>query len=219
MAGHYLAAVRRARPEGPYALLGHSFGGIVAFEMARRLLEEGQPVALLAMADAWRVPADRPPAAEDRATILGGLAHDFGIPLDRLDMAWDHFWSLAPDEQVTYALDLAISGRVLPQEISLARVRRALKLHVTNIEAMRRYLATPLGCPIVLLRASEELSLAPRDPDLGWGELTRSGVEVLTVPGNHFTMLREPHVQIVAERLRRCLDVAMPAGPPNAKGE
>lgn len=209
MARDYLGAVRRVQSEGPYTLAGHSFGGIVAFEMARQLLENGQAVALLALVDAWRAPAAGELTDEDLATIVSGVGHDLGVSLAHVNVAWDHFWRLPPDEQVTYILDLVLDARVLPEGMNLTPVRRSLRLHLTNIDAMRRYVARPISCPILLLRASEELSVTPRDPALGWGGLTTSRMDVLTVPGTHFTMLREPHVQIVAERLRRRLDAAV----------
>jgi thioesterase domain-containing protein len=55
------------------------------------------------------------------------------------------------------------------------------------------------------LRASERSGVVPQDSTLGWGKLATGGVEVQTVPGNHYTMLREPHVQVLAERLRAIL--------------
>ena len=53
MAADYLAAVREVWPDGPYRLLGWSFGGAVAHEMAVRLRESGQDVELLAMLDSY----------------------------------------------------------------------------------------------------------------------------------------------------------------------
>ena len=52
MAAHYVAVARVAWPRGPYALAGLSFGGVVAFEMARQLAASGAQVALLALLDA-----------------------------------------------------------------------------------------------------------------------------------------------------------------------
>ena len=49
-----LSSLRATCPQGPYLLAGHCFGGIVAFEMARRLIEGGEQVALLAMIDTPR---------------------------------------------------------------------------------------------------------------------------------------------------------------------
>ena len=51
MARDYVAAIRNMQPRGPYAICGWSFGGIVAFEMARQLADEGQTVELLALFD------------------------------------------------------------------------------------------------------------------------------------------------------------------------
>ena len=53
MAEHYLEEIRSLQPHGPYFLGGHSAGGLVAYEMARRLHEVGEEVALLALFDSW----------------------------------------------------------------------------------------------------------------------------------------------------------------------
>ena len=51
MARYYLRAIRRVQPQGPYFLAGYSFGGLVAFEMARELSATGQEVAKLLLLD------------------------------------------------------------------------------------------------------------------------------------------------------------------------
>jgi len=53
MAEFYLDAMRKAQPRGPYLLIGYSLGGLVVLEMAQRLAEAGEKVALLAMIDAY----------------------------------------------------------------------------------------------------------------------------------------------------------------------
>lgn len=53
MAARYLRAIRRVRPRGPYRFVGHSFGGAVAYEMARRLRAMGEDVDLLVMLDTF----------------------------------------------------------------------------------------------------------------------------------------------------------------------
>ncbi|SDJ42953.1 amino acid adenylation domain-containing protein [Lentzea albidocapillata subsp. violacea] len=60
MAADYVARVREVQPEGPYHLLGWSFGGVVAHEMAVLLQEQGAEVALLTLLDAYPVRADDP---------------------------------------------------------------------------------------------------------------------------------------------------------------
>ena len=51
MASDYLEQIRRIQPNGPYHLLGWSFGGYVAHSMAAQLEQQGEKVALLALLD------------------------------------------------------------------------------------------------------------------------------------------------------------------------
>lgn len=53
MAEFYLHALREVQPCGPYILIGYSLGGLVALEMAQRLTENGEEIALLCMIDAY----------------------------------------------------------------------------------------------------------------------------------------------------------------------
>jgi thioesterase domain-containing protein/acyl carrier protein len=56
MAAAYLTAVKARQSDGPYYLCGYSFGGLVAFEMARRLWESGDEVALVGLFDTTMSP-------------------------------------------------------------------------------------------------------------------------------------------------------------------
>jgi amino acid adenylation domain-containing protein len=77
MAAEYLALVRAAFPTGPYFLGGHCNGAMVAFEMARRLQDEGSEVGLLAMMDPSPVIGGIPGVARAAAGIdLDTLAPD-----------------------------------------------------------------------------------------------------------------------------------------------
>ena len=61
---------------------------------------------------------------------------------------------------------------------------------------------------MTLFRAAD--AAAPhRDPTLGWGEIAAGGVEVQRVPGDHYSMLREPHVNALAGELRARLETAV----------
>src|SRR5262249_3034906 len=51
MAVEYLKEIKARQPDGPYYLCGYSFGGLVAFEMARRLRESGDDIGLLGLFD------------------------------------------------------------------------------------------------------------------------------------------------------------------------
>ena len=53
IATEYLEALRAVRPTGPYQFIGLCRGAHIAFEMARRLEQDGQEVALLGILDTW----------------------------------------------------------------------------------------------------------------------------------------------------------------------
>src|ERR1700730_7997181 len=53
MAQFYLDAIKELQPHGPYLLIGYSLGGLVTLEMAQRLTENGEKVALLAMLETY----------------------------------------------------------------------------------------------------------------------------------------------------------------------
>ncbi|MFJ9695062.1 amino acid adenylation domain-containing protein [Kitasatospora sp. NPDC101183] len=78
MAEQYLALIREVQPEGPYHLVGWSFGGTVAHEIAVRLRESGERVALLALLDSYPMPRSHREMTESQqalADLLDSLGH------------------------------------------------------------------------------------------------------------------------------------------------
>ena len=57
MAEDYLSAIKKIQPDGPYFLMGYSFGGNLVYEVAHLLQQEGQKIDLLAMIDSWAINA------------------------------------------------------------------------------------------------------------------------------------------------------------------
>ncbi|MFD3698351.1 amino acid adenylation domain-containing protein [Streptomyces sp. NPDC058646] len=78
MAADYVRQIRSVQPEGPYRLLGWSFGGVVAHEMAVRLQEDGQEVSLLALMDSYSGDGSGPEVSE--AEVLAVLLAASGAP-------------------------------------------------------------------------------------------------------------------------------------------
>jgi acetoacetyl-CoA synthetase len=60
MAEYYLNALEESHPDDRYILIGYSFGGLVALEVAQRLAAKGRPVALLVLLDAFPHPRFMP---------------------------------------------------------------------------------------------------------------------------------------------------------------
>ncbi|WP_309116666.1 amino acid adenylation domain-containing protein [Saccharothrix sp.] len=82
LAACYVRRVREVQPVGPYRLLGASFGGLVAHEMAVLLSELGETVELVALLDSFPIPAawrDLPPAGDDEVAAMVGDLDRFPV--------------------------------------------------------------------------------------------------------------------------------------------
>jgi thioesterase domain-containing protein len=214
MADYYVEAVRGVRPEGPYLLGGWSLGGAVAFEMARQLGERGQEVALLALLDSPAPHASQRGVEVDEAELLAGLGEDLGLHVSAEDLR-----GLTTDERLALFLEHGRARALVPSDYDLAQARRLLHVYETNIRAFGNYRPQPAATRIILHRAGEAAGAdshgAPHpsaaDPTLGWGALSTAPVEVRRVPGDHVSMLSEPHVKTLAAELGRLLEEASAA--------
>ncbi|MGZ3461575.1 MAG: thioesterase domain-containing protein, partial [Archangium sp.] len=199
MAEHYLEALRSVQPAGPYLLVGASFGGILAYEMGRRLSAEGHAVPLCALLDSPG-PGRLPTPFEDDAEILSNLVkHWVDIPPGTLR-------GLSLDAQLQRVIDEATRASLELFFTDVERGRRLLRVWKANVNAMYRYTAPRWeGGELQFFRA---LELQPRMPDhleQAWIDLC-SAVRIEVVPGDHLTMMLPPHVEGLAARIRSFLE-------------
>jgi len=197
MAAHYIREIRTLQPEGPYHLLGGSFGGLVAFEMAQQLDAQGQKIAMLALLDTYC------PLRSVKQRMRGHWAHL--IERGPSTYAADLFGAVAKRFRRTVLRQPARSenggsaASVLPKEGEfedpLVRTVEA------NLEAGRTYMPRNMTYrgPLLFFHA-EDLGGAPayEDNRLRWEEIATEGFEIHRIPGTHLTMREEPNVAILA---------------------
>ncbi|WP_330184288.1 amino acid adenylation domain-containing protein [Nocardia sp. NBC_01503] len=213
LAASYLAAVRRIQPEGPYLLAGWSFGGYVAFEMARQL-----PAACevrVALLDTMILDDNRaaPVAERDRiAWFFGELLWHADGEVTGLDPT-----AATDAELFDTLLAQTIAAGIIAEDGAAQLIRRLYAVFCANFDAMVGYRPVPLDRDLLLLRARGEMpaELAAvhrqtgssfHDPGNGWRPLTRDTFEVVEIPGDHLSMMRPPNVGAVAALLDRALD-------------
>ena len=205
MAAHYLQALRRAQPRGPYRLGGWSYGGIVAFEMARQLHAAGDEVELLALLDTGRPEArDDGRMALDHAAVLRRILTDlFGWgPTGSVTI--ESLRPLPPDEQLRLAAR-RLGERLLPEE-RIAEVAALTRVRMANHNALVDYVPRPYAGRMAYFQTRGSASLSSAQENLRfWGRLAEGGFGVHEVAGNHGTLLQPPYVRSVAEALRRVL--------------
>lgn len=203
----YVALIRRTQPVGPYVLGGYSFGGNVAFEMALLLEAEGEHVAEVMMFDS------HPPEA-----YLGGDVSEssyvaaFPVLVRSLFPELQH----TPDvHNLTEVLDAVRLDSWSPP--MMRDLETFFEVWRHNHRALKRYYPdAQLQAGVTMFEAAQ----AENRTDLerlgirvvgkeSWRQHVAGGFRVVSVPGNHFSMFRDPgHLQ----RLAAALDQTL--GPP-----
>ncbi|HEY7449884.1 MAG TPA: alpha/beta fold hydrolase [Vicinamibacterales bacterium] len=206
MARDYVAEIRRAYPCGPYAICGWSFGGTVAFEMARQLEQQQRRVALLALFDT-RVPTQTVRRRQAKRIWIRTLRTP--VHISRV-LAYVKGWLRRPDPAPVTA---SVEARVW--ESLALEYQREFRLPPTlenvlkaNKKALHDYVPRAYGGRVTVIRALHRLSQRSRDPLLGWGTLSIGDLELHEVAGSHLSLLFEPHVRSLAEKLTQCLNRA-----------
>ncbi|MEQ9486031.1 amino acid adenylation domain-containing protein [Coleofasciculus sp. F4-SAH-05] len=210
MAHLYVKAIREVQPEGPYQIGGWSFGGIVAYEIAQQLQKQGEEVSRLAILDSW-VPIILDQAKKiDDHYLVGVCSRVFGgmFGQDNL-VSPDELQGLTVPEQIDYILAKAQQVGVFPTEGNQEQNRRILDVLVGTLKATYAYKRQPYPSKVTVFRAQEKHLHAP-DPQLVWVELfailDAKEIDVIPVPGHHYSFILEPNVRVLAERLAACLN-------------
>ncbi|MFJ2768942.1 amino acid adenylation domain-containing protein [Streptomyces sp. NPDC087300] len=211
IAASYIEAMRGVRPQGPYVIGGWSFGGFVAFEMARQLRASGDEVAEVILLDTVALgPAEERQGYTDEA-LLGWffwelllLGRGGDSPLEAIPAELTTL-----DEKFDFIARTAADEGILPADSNGSLVGRLFRVYEANWRATQHYQPAPGADDITLVRASEPLPQVLRamhgaggtqhtDPANGWHTMTTGHVKVVHVPGDHLSIMEEPHVADVA---------------------
>ena len=205
MARAYIDEIRRIQPRGPYRIGGFCLGGLVSFEMGQQLRAEGEEVSLLLMIECYF------PAAPEHLHTRG----------DRLAWADNHLGELlrlSTSEKLGYIgrrigrAALRIGTNLVPRKLresGESSLTRAIR-HVTqaNLRAALNYHPHTYPGKVTLFCCAEKSTRSYEDRRLAWSQVAAGGLEVHLVPGNHLSILDDPHIEIVANKLRSCLERA-----------
>jgi thioesterase domain-containing protein len=203
LAAQYVAELRDFQSEGPYQLAGWSVGGVIAFEMTHQLSVAGQDVSLLALLDSDIPRQTNRLKRIDPERILAELARPYGLDTSA--------GGVTGEARLQYVLDQARGLGLVPGDYTTLHLRRLFRQHArvfrANVRAVRRYQPRRLDGPLVLFRPEDRSVTAVTGSKLDWADLC-TGLTTCCVPGDHFSMMREPCVQSLAKRLQDCLSRA-----------
>ncbi len=209
-ASRYAELIRRHRHDGPYHIGGWSYGGWVAHETARQLASAGEDVAVFALDTATPPEPHIPSDLEVLANFVIDLASIAGAPLPDVDLGALQDLDCASLEEM--ALDVLIDAGVASPDMR-ADLRTRMRAFEGNYRAGLGYQPGRFDGPMVLITA--EGNDATSDVT-GWAALAPA-LDHRTVGGDHYTMLRAPHLAAFAATLRDALDRAGHRNPATAR--
>jgi acetoacetyl-CoA synthetase len=203
MAELYSGAIVKLSPNVPCILIGYSFGGLVALEVAQQMLARGKPIALLVVLDAYPHPRFMP------------AYWRFRLFLQRMKVHARQLIRLPLPEAISYCLNSArrqvirnrarretgefIAEHGLPfSEAALQRVNQRAYHAYANYRP-RFYPGK------IRFVTTADKTFFPADPVQIWGHLT-GGLQVETIPGTHYNILTtefQPLAEVLTRYLRQ----------------
>jgi len=180
MATTYVGALRAVQPQGPYTLVGYSFGGLIAYEMACQLEKIGHEVDTLAMIDVQ--------AASRALSRWRRLRFSLSAPTRYVRY-------ILEDPRVRiplYAHALLARLRVAappqtPDEVGLTA--QVARIRTNAIAAESKYAPRPYPGRVTLF-AAQTREPGQADPRAIWSDLVGDGLTIQELPGDHHEIMQ-----------------------------
>jgi len=202
MARQYIQQLQKHQPKGPYLLGGSSFGGMIAYEMAQQLTEQGEEIALLALIDT--------PGPEHMPTgIINDDADVMAYVLEvgrNIKISAEELRAMNEQDRWQWFVEKTDAGDT---ESGQSQSQIFMDLFRANTQAMFAYQPQAWAGKAVFFRAMEKDAHNAKTPEKAWGNLVLGGMDIYDIPGNHITMNELPHVLFLAEQLQYCIDSSL----------
>jgi acyl-coenzyme A synthetase/AMP-(fatty) acid ligase/thioesterase domain-containing protein/acyl carrier protein len=184
MSRRYEAEIREVQPTGPYRVIGYSFGGVAAFELALRLQASGDRVPFLSL-------LDRGTPARSSAPPRGNL----------LSELWDRGTT-----RLKFNLRVKAGRMMLSVGLPVPFMEKIYNASISTISRDYEPTGTFLGNATIFQTEERRREGVEPASEKGWGPHVRGDVRVFPIPGTHHSLLEDPHVQKLAELLQAALD-------------
>ncbi len=195
LAEHCLTEIKSAGISGPHVLVGYSLGGLIAFEVARRLRSEGAQVDLVVVIDARtrRTAPSNPAPGPERRRIGPGRGKRVARRARRLGGQLRHGPKTVAARLTGRALDRHLVERLM--------FRAAAK-------AASTYQPKPYDGRVLYILAGDANDASKVSAIDAWRDVTGPKLEVVGVPGTHRgeqSLMRAPHAVMVAAHIQAAL--------------
>jgi len=208
IAAYYVGEILEQNPQGPYNLAGYSFGGIVAFEMAKQLKAAGREVNMLAIFD---TNADHSSHFDDWALKM---SKKFKRQFPKFKFILRSFRN-HPADTLAYQLNflkskclglIANAGILKKISVQEEHLDFADKINHKHDIAFDKYKLEPYNGSIDLFRVKSRMYFLDDPVYLGWKPYALQGIEIHEISGDHKTFLLAPNVQELSRVLGRIIN-------------
>jgi len=206
MAACYIESIIKINPKGPYALAGFSFGGVVAFEMARQLKEQDKIVSIVALLDTY---ADS--SYYCKPYWQKKLMRSYENNRKRLSYlkeiltSWKAF-KMRTRAKKEYILEMYFGQKnIMTEQETLALEEFTVTNSMVN-KIVDRYHLKPQNFGVDLFRAKDDPEYKFDPIFMGWKKAALKGVNIHTIPGDHLAIVDPPNDKILARMLQDILD-------------
>jgi amino acid adenylation domain-containing protein len=177
----YIAAIRGAQAHGPYCLGGLCEGTHIGEQIVLALEAQGEEVGLFAIFDTW--------VLEHSQRRWLWKIHYYG---DRLRQM----------KKPTLRAQIASYQRIARNKVDHVLGKSAPRRDWSQVYWPEDFTPARFQAPVILFKRPKQQFYYVKDPQMGWGARTRSGVEIWEIDFHHLEILREPHVRKFGEILR-----------------
>jgi len=202
LAAEYIRDIRKIQVRGPYQLCGYSKAGLLAYEVARILLTQGENVSFLALFETWH------PRYVQNLTPWESVTFHFSYGLERIrryhrDLTRGNFgdFSARVSEAVSRRIRLIgwRAARILFRTTSRPVPKSMQTTESTAV--LKDYNPKSYPNRFFLVRTEDKFEMGLSDQTFGWCKSAAKGVDILFVLGDHGTLKDKPHVQSLADKV------------------
>jgi len=211
----YLREIAEAYPEGPFHLLGHSYGGWIVFEMALRLQSADRDVASVTIIDSAEPDGGGILGREyNRSEVLMEMVELFEMAAQRpLGIAIEDLYPLDDAAQLKLLHQRLVSVGIMPPRSKWETLRGPVRMFAANLRTTYVPNETYSGLLYMALvrnAKDDEATGRRRHKEIiaGWRRFAPDLI-AWHGPGNHMTILKPPYIETLAQWVRANLKEAV----------